>query len=319
MTSEAVSGEAEKRRAYSDNVLESFRAELGGAQLPEGYAVVINGSFARREASEQSDVDYFVLHEAADSSVRDIEIIREAVDAAIERCNLKPPSAGGAFAKPETIDEFLKNVGGTNDPNEKLTRRMLFMLEGDWLTQKELFLSYRNRLIANVYAKESQSNHSLARFFLNDVIRYWRTIGVDFEHKTTEGGKAWGTRNLKLVFSRKLLYFSGLLMAAETAQQTPTSKARILNELCALDPLARVGKIVGSDARRALNLYDNFLVCLSNKDFRDMADRVQLEDKDRPEDFNDLKNLGQHFSWELDRLLHVTYGPRHPIHHALVF
>ena len=51
------SGEANKRREYSNDVLEKFRANLRAARLREGYAVVINGAFARREASEQSDVD----------------------------------------------------------------------------------------------------------------------------------------------------------------------------------------------------------------------------------------------------------------------
>jgi len=47
-----------------------------------------------------------------------------------------------------------------------------------------------------------------SRFLLHDLIRYYRTICVDFEYKTYENGKPWGDRNIKIQFSRKFLYFS---------------------------------------------------------------------------------------------------------------
>lgn len=312
-------GEIEKRRRYCESTLSKFRDDLKQIELPGNCAVVVNGSFARREASDQSDVDYFVLHDDGPVSSNELQRLNQLVVQTIERHGLRPPAVNGAFAAAESIDQFLHNVGGANDPNEKLTRRMLFMLEGEWLTQRDLFLNFRSRLINEVYAKQDLSDHQLARFFLNDLIRYWRTIGVDFEFKTAEAGKPWGTRNLKLAFSRKLLYFSGLLMTAETAQQTVTGKARVLAELSALDPISRVKKICGQEANKALAIYEEFLEKLSDKAFRALADSVDQDRKRQPEEFRDLKNRGQYFSWELDRLLHMAYGPGHPIHHALIF
>src|SRR5258708_2574972 len=113
-------GEIEERRKYSEGILKKFRRELKREALPTGYVVVINGSFARREASSQSDVDYFILHEPTSTSPKELEAVKEAVHKTITKSSLKPPAPNGAFAKPESIDEFLQNVGGAKDPNEKL-------------------------------------------------------------------------------------------------------------------------------------------------------------------------------------------------------
>ncbi len=312
--------EIDSRRKYSDDVIASFRRELSGSepQFP-GCTVVISGSFARREASEHSDVDYFILHDEGTVSDAQLETLRRQVNTAIESAKLRPPAAGGAFAEKESVTVFLKNVGGGEDPNQKLTRRMLFMLEGLPLMGQDKFDEVRKRLVADVYAKSDLADHQITRFFLNDLIRYWRTIGVDFEFKTSEAHKPWGTRNLKLAFSRKLLYFSGVLMVAETAQRTPTEKARVLLELSAIDAIARVEKVCGDEGAKALRMYEQFLSKLSDEHFRQLADTATPDRKQQPLEFRDLKNLGQYFSWELDRLLHVVYGSGHPIHHALIF
>ena len=213
-----------------------------------------------------------------------------------------------------------ENIGGQDDKNDKITRRLLFLLESDWLYNKKAAEQYREAIVDR-YIKNTITDHQISRFLLNDLIRYYRTMCVDFEYKTAEVGKPWGTRNIKLQFSRKLIYFSGILIAAESAQRTYPYKKNITLELIELTPIERILKICGTTAHRALELYDRFLEKISDKSIRDITDKVTADRKTHDEypEFRDLKNAGHHFSWELARLLKQTYDSSHPIHNALIF
>jgi hypothetical protein len=82
---------------------------------------------------------------------------------------------------------------------------MLLLLEGEWLVNEAGFHSLRREILQR-YIGDKMTDHQLSLFLLNDVIRYYRTMAVDYEFKTNEGDKPkpWGIRNIKLVFSRKL-------------------------------------------------------------------------------------------------------------------
>lgn len=227
------------------------------------------------------------------------------------------PSGDGAFSHLHSIDRMLTNVGGNNDTTEMLTRRMLFLLECEWLYNKSAYSELFNGIIEK-YVNTKITQHQMCRFLLNDLIRYYRTICVDFEYKTNEKNKSWGDRNIKLMFSRKLLYFSGVLTIAETVQHTYSTKRNILKNKFSMTPIERIKDICGIKANKVLTMYDDFLQGLSDPDVRDMLNKVVKIDEQSPE-FRDFKNKGHHYTWELSRLLCATYDVSHPIHHALKF
>jgi hypothetical protein len=306
----------EEARRYSKDKLQIIRSDLTRI-VPSDHVVVTCGSFARREASPESDIDYFIIAPpGADSNPPWSGPLREA----IARSVVIEPATDGAFAEIEPIEAMLLNIGGDHDSNHKITRRMLFLLEGEWLFNED-GLKRARRLVLERYISSEMTDHQLALFLLNDVIRYYRTMAVDYEFKTSEGDnpKPWGIRNIKLVFSRKLLYASGLFSVAMTADRSSEQKISYLENLFEIPVIDRMVKICGASNMDAiLQSYNYFLEQLSDQGVRQRLKELDRKGRSDPI-FRELKNEGHHFTRELLKLFESTFDSTHPIRRAVVF
>ena len=308
-----------KARAYSDRKLGELRGLVGRA-VPAGAVVVACGSFARREACASSDLDYFIIRlDAGIDGMADGEpdwaaALHEAIKGAVP----VEPARGGPFAAVERLPDMVRNMGGQDDTNQRLTRRMLFLLEGEPLCDGEGFRRARHTLLER-YIAPRVGDGLLPLFLLNDLIRYYRTIAVDYEYKTGEADKPWGLRNLKLVFSRKLLYASGLFALGATRDGDAAAKVARLEELLALTPLDRMAAVCGAAAvGPILDSYDHFLDRLAKPGVRRHLERLTRRDRHDPV-FRDLKDAGYGFTRELAALFETTFPGDHPIRRAILF
>lgn len=305
----------EKTTLTSNAALDVLRKSLQPILPPDAVALTC-GSYARREATVGSDLDFYVLV----PEVGEIEPnwFHEAKSAITEVVK-KPPSAGGAFDSLIQIEGLLNNFGGDKDTNQTITRRMLYLLEGEFLTNEVEFKNIRRNIIER-YVSGTREDHHIAQYLLNDIIRYWRTITVDYAFKTQEENKPWAIRNIKLVFSRKLIYASGLFSVAMTADRSHQAKVDILEELFAMTPLERVTNICGEGATRELvKSYNMFLSRIDDESVRGHLEKLSKNERDSDEIFRELKNEGYRFASELMMSFEKTFHSTHPIHRAVIF
>lgn len=285
----------------------------------DSFTIVVVGSLARGEASDESDIDYYFFGDD-DAGVEKAKGFLISKQAEIATIVGKAPSVDGAFGPTacETLPKLITDIGGDNDSNSKITRRILFLLEGTWLTSKKTFDRYREEVLTRYVSSLIEDDH-LCRFLLNDVIRYYRTICVDFEFKTFEKNKEWGLRYIKLRFSRQFLYFSGIIAIAETVGMSPSEKIEKLIELLNLSPIERIELVCGDFASDAITLYDSFLGEISQGEVRTAFNAVTHNKTTHTQNFKKMQTAGRNFTISLVKIIREKYSPNHPIHNALIF
>src|SRR5690242_15724045 len=86
--------------------------------------VGVNGSYARQEVTPGSDVDIFFL---GTGSVEPAREAQEVFSPKLEALGFKAPSLGGVFQSALPVSSLRDNIGGSDDTNTTITRRMLFL------------------------------------------------------------------------------------------------------------------------------------------------------------------------------------------------
>ena len=194
--------------------------------------VVVFGSLARKEWTSKSDVDWTLLIDGQ-ADPQHLELT-QTVAARLKKAKFSEPGATGIFGNMTFSHDLVQKIGGLADTNENITRRVLLLQEsvafGKHDAHKRVI-----RLILSRYLNDDRGfrfgrlPHKVPRFLLNDIVRYWRTVTVDFvEKQRGQAGQGWGLRNAKLRMSRKLIFATGML-SCFSCEMLSSSNAR--NEL----------------------------------------------------------------------------------------
>jgi hypothetical protein len=277
--------------------------------------VVLMGSWGRHELTQGSDDDYVVL--VRGFAPPDGWAPEQATAAQVAERFARDPNGFGAPGRQGVFAEVvhsadLLRVGLDDDTNTNLTRRMLLVLESVAACHQDVLAGVRRDVIHD-YLRDGLRDERPPRFLLNDLVRYWRTIGVDFVAKDRErGGAGWGLRNAKLRTSRKLLFASGLLPVLRCHALRAEAIGPFLADQFALPPTDRVAdaflRYGAPDAgAAALGAYDAFVALLDDDAAR--AELRALDSRSAAEASPRFKRVAE-LGAEIDRsLLALLFGP----------
>lgn len=269
-------------------------------------SIVLMGSWGRAEVTAGSDDDFMVLVHGTEGS--EVEPTADVVRGVLDHA----PSDGGPFAAPVFSEKLVHHIGLNPDDNENLTRRMLFLLESVPVTGEEAYWAVRDEILGR-YLDQSVKAFRPPRFLLNDVVRYWRTICVDFAGKERKGAEKWGLRNAKLRTSRKILFACGFLPVLECFRFDLEPMRAFLLAQRSMPPTDRIAACFFHNAAidegaRTLGAYDEFVGRMDEESFRRDLGEVTRDNHHDSDAFSEVQRIGAELEAGLLALLYESSG-----------
>jgi predicted nucleotidyltransferase len=310
-----------KARELSARTLSTLREILEG-QEPQDTSIVVFGSFARGEYTPGSDIDWTLLVDGRADQAHFVQALK--ITNILHAAKFQPPSPFGIFDNVSFSHQLLHLIGGHDDTNRNTTQRILLLLESIAIGRKEAHERVVDLILHRYVADDrgllfSKRLPLVPRFLLNDIIRYWRTITVDFVNKQRSKG-GWALRNVKLRMSRKLLFASGMLACfslelfakdggwrAEGGVD-PSRVVRYLGERLRMSPLEQMCEallrptISAEAAAKVIGSYDAFMAILTDEEKRGHLSNLPLEALGADALFKEATSLTYTFQEGLDQL-----------------
>jgi predicted nucleotidyltransferase len=311
----------ERSRLFTrEKITEIRRGMWNHLEAEKHFDLIIAGSLGRQEAHETSDVDAFVLLRKGKVTQRRLTTARRLVSelkATIESEGVQLRMASkGAFSDVCALEELVSNIGGKKDTNNTLTRRMVLLGEATGIGRSNNLNSIRRDLIKKYLQDLQPASDRRPIFLINDLVRYYRTMCVDYEYKKNEAGKPWAVRLMKLRHSRKLFYFSILVLLLKSEEIPPPERVKwIQDHFINFTPLERIIIGLAEHGRNKhwgiLTCYNKFLEFMASPARRNKLDTIFFDKRDDSEEYiflrDNSRELGDLF---LDFILSVEKWQR---------
>lgn len=272
--------EIARRAEFSRARLYQIRARIKESDVLaelRGLCIYVTGSFGRLEASKHSDLDVFFIHEGSSTTDAVPRIRKILLDADLIRAaqNLGFPefSNDGQYLQIHYIDDILRHLGGPKDDfNNYFTARLLLLLESRPLYNEALYRDIMKKIIESYFRDYPQNDDSfLPIFLINDIIRFWRTMCLNYEHRRNLPDDDEVTTNknhlanLKLKFSRLVTCYATIALISIGKDISPNDLLEAFS-LSPFERLSRIGERVPDTVERISGITDSYSWFLKTTD-----------------------------------------------------
>lgn len=316
-----------------ERLLGSFEPhELTEERLPQ-VALYATGSLGRGEVGSRSDLDVFLIDapQPGEPSLRNIDSIEFLADLirAARAAEFGEFSGDGRFLKVHPLSALLEFLGTRQDDSTNVfTARMLLLLESEPLLGQDAFERCVDAVV-DIYSRDAKGDETFRPAFLaNDIVRYWKTLCLNYEAKRHEyhaarnalsknggdqerEGKVERLRVslrvdlLKLRFNRLWTCFNGLAFLLAGADDRQVSKDHI-RQMVSLKPVERAIELsellpeTTAPLQVALDEYAAFL---------ERTDRAKAEVEADVADqtaYEEMQNSAEEFAGAMDSVIHLV-------------
>lgn len=269
------------------------------------FCIAVAGSYGRMEASEQSDIDYIIIFKESNIDAKLVKNIREKIKAIAEELSIVMPNPEGVFSQTLSRDMIVEDIGNKDENLTVLAQRMLLLMESKAIYNEELFKEVVTQILKKYLKFVISDPTKEALFLLNDLIRYFRSIAVNYEYSFGKDNQKWTLRNVKLRHSRVVIY-AGLLLLIMDASKDRKDKFQYFENHIHLTPIERIVTVYTNNNDfnyvKLLGAYNMFLNKINDDKIR-QALKVEYDDRYDNPHYANLKVSSDLLQSELSRFV----------------
>lgn len=246
-----------ERKTHSIRKLEEARGEFKKIFTTCDITIFSAGSLGREEIGKSSDLDTFIISKDKINKLNEIKIFSKLIEV---NDNLKYPeiSNDGEHLNIHDIKEIMETLGSPDDDKQNMfTERMLLLLESKCLYEENIYGEIIDNIVELYFRDHNGTQTFKPLFLLNDILRYWRTLCLNFEQTRHNEARPWRKKNINLKYSRMLTIFATVFAIISK----PLNTKEEIVELCKLTPMQRFAQ--GLDMLNDESLKDDYKAFLT--------------------------------------------------------
>jgi putative nucleotidyltransferase DUF294 len=272
------------------------------------YCIAAAGSFGRMEAFEASDLDFIVLADH-DLQADVVDEVTETVREVLHETGIEAPNPEGVFSQVTNYAHLIERAGAKEDTLHSLAQRMLLLMEARPIYNETVFRNALDLALRKYLGYVYDDPEKEPIYLINDLIRYFRSICVNYQFGFWHEEEKWVMRNMKLRHSRVVMYGGLLLVLLNSSMKQ--NKPSYIRDMLSQTPLERIASVYldahDGGYRRILSAYDAFLRRIRSRDLRALL-QVDYESRYSLPEYCDLRVTSDAIGAEMTRFILAQRG-----------
>lgn len=234
----------------------------------DGLTIFTVGSYGRLEASTHSDIDLFFVYERESLKetrrTNELKLFGRLIDV-VEDMNFPSLSNDAQYLQSHFMEDMLEHLGSPQDDGRNyFTTRLLLLLESRCVFGSESYDKVLTDLISPYYRDyPGHENAFRPWFLLNDIMRFWKTILLNYENKRNRPSENTAdprprVKNFKLQFSRATTCFATICALGSMPGPVSAGDVKSLVTITPRERLSRVSDNLPGTSGRVEDILEDY-------------------------------------------------------------
>lgn len=150
----------------------------------QDYTLYCGGSLGREDIGSRSDLDLFIISKKENNDIKRLDniVLFSHLIEINKELGYPEFSNDAQYLETHAFSDILAHLGSPADDNKNLfTVRMLLLLESKFAFNEPLYQKLIEGTIEKYFRDKDHGKDFNPMFLVNDILRYWRTLCLNYE------------------------------------------------------------------------------------------------------------------------------------------